>query len=54
MISHDISFVGVGFAVGGNTGINYLVLQIHYGHVDVFRKGATDNSGLTLHLTNIR
>lgn len=25
-------FLGVGFRVGGNTGINYLVLQLHYVH----------------------
>jgi peptidylamidoglycolate lyase len=44
---------GVGFAVGGDTEIKYIVLQIHYGHVDVFQKGATDDSGLTLHLTDM-
>ena len=27
----------VGFAVGGNSGINYLVLQVHYASVDSFR-----------------
>ena len=48
------SIAGVGFAVGGDTGINYFVLQIHYGHVDPFKKGGTDNSGLTLRLTENR
>jgi len=28
---------GVGFEVGGNSGINYLVLQVHYASVDSFR-----------------
>lgn len=27
---------GVGFKVGHGTGINYLVLQVHYAHVDRF------------------
>lgn len=27
----------VGFAVGGNSGINYLVLQVHYASVNSFR-----------------
>lgn len=28
---------GVGFEVGGNSGINYLVLQVHYASVDSFQ-----------------
>lgn len=39
----------VGFAVGGNSGINYLVLQVHYASVDSFRAGAKDYSGFILH-----
>lgn len=27
---------GVGFKVGGETGVNYLVLQVHYANVDKF------------------
>lgn len=27
---------GVGFKVGGDTGVNYLVLQVHYANVDKF------------------
>lgn len=39
---------GVGFKVGGQSGINFLVLQVHYAHVDKFVNGATDNSGIVL------
>lgn len=39
---------GVGFKVGGTSGINFLVLQVHYAHVDKFVNGATDNSGIIL------
>ena len=39
---------GVGFRVGKDTGINYLVLQVHYAHVDKFWGGETDNSGIIL------
>ncbi|XP_076333365.1 peptidylglycine alpha-hydroxylating monooxygenase-like isoform X2 [Tachypleus tridentatus] len=40
---------GVGFKVGGpDTGISYLVLQVHYANVDKFLNGATDNSGVIL------
>lgn len=42
---------GVGFKVGGNTKIKYLVLQVHYAHVNQFRDGKTDNSGIILHYT---
>ncbi|XP_064608312.1 peptidylglycine alpha-hydroxylating monooxygenase-like [Liolophura sinensis] len=41
---------GVAFKVGGNTNVNYLVLQVHYKNVDKFLppKSETDNSGITL------
>ncbi|XP_052796363.1 peptidylglycine alpha-hydroxylating monooxygenase-like isoform X2 [Mya arenaria] len=44
----------VGFKVGGKTGINYLVVQIHYKNVTTFLPPANghDNSGLTLTMTN--
>lgn len=44
---------GVGFKVGGyDTNIHYLVLQVHYGHIDAFEKlpDLTDNSGLVMKL----
>lgn len=41
----------VGFKIGGNTGINYLVLQVHYGHTHIFKSNPemTDDSGIILH-----
>ncbi|XP_077989305.1 putative peptidylglycine alpha-hydroxylating monooxygenase 1 [Glandiceps talaboti] len=43
----------VGFAIGGQTDIQYLVLQVHYGHVDKFLDGKTvDDSGVKLHMTS--
>ena len=39
---------GVGFKVGGDSKINFLVLQVHYAHVDKFLNGATDDSGIIL------
>ncbi|XP_071449206.1 peptidylglycine alpha-hydroxylating monooxygenase [Hetaerina americana] len=42
---------GVGFRVGGDSPIQYLVLQIHYAHIDKFKDGSTDNSGIFLHYT---
>ncbi|XP_076319185.1 peptidylglycine alpha-hydroxylating monooxygenase-like isoform X3 [Tachypleus tridentatus] len=40
---------GVGFEVGGrDSGINYLLLQVHYANVDKFIAGETDNSGIIL------
>ncbi|XP_067839014.1 peptidyl-glycine alpha-amidating monooxygenase B isoform X2 [Heptranchias perlo] len=42
---------GVGFRVGGNTGINYIVLQVHYGDVTVFKDNHKDCSGVTLQMT---
>ncbi|XP_074650133.1 putative peptidylglycine alpha-hydroxylating monooxygenase 1 isoform X3 [Tubulanus polymorphus] len=41
----------VGFKIGGDSKINWLVLQIHYKDVDRFVKGDTDNSGLELQLS---
>ncbi|XP_011502723.1 PREDICTED: peptidylglycine alpha-hydroxylating monooxygenase isoform X2 [Ceratosolen solmsi marchali] len=41
----------VGFKVGKGSLIKYLVLQIHYAHIDKFKDGTTDDSGITLHLT---
>ncbi|XP_015108910.1 peptidylglycine alpha-hydroxylating monooxygenase [Diachasma alloeum] len=42
---------GVGFKVGGDSPIEYLVLQVHYAHVDHFRGGKTDDSGIFLRYT---
>ncbi|XP_078070845.1 peptidyl-glycine alpha-amidating monooxygenase B isoform X2 [Mustelus asterias] len=42
---------GVGFRVGGNTNINYIVLQVHYGDVTAFRDNHKDCSGVTLQMT---
>ncbi|XP_072439717.1 peptidyl-glycine alpha-amidating monooxygenase B isoform X2 [Chiloscyllium punctatum] len=41
----------VGFRVGGNTGINYIVLQVHYGDITAFRDNHKDCSGVTLQMT---
>ncbi|XP_078422104.1 peptidyl-glycine alpha-amidating monooxygenase B isoform X2 [Cetorhinus maximus] len=41
----------VGFRVGGNTDINYIVLQVHYGDVTAFRDNHKDCSGVTLQMT---
>lgn len=40
----------VGFKVGANSGINYLVLQVHYGNTAPFRAepSMTDDSGIVL------
>ncbi|XP_060068910.1 peptidylglycine alpha-hydroxylating monooxygenase-like [Ylistrum balloti] len=43
---------GVGFKVGGNTNIDYLVLQVHYKDVSPFLAGETDSSGITLVTTD--
>ncbi|XP_046357218.2 peptidylglycine alpha-hydroxylating monooxygenase-like [Haliotis rufescens] len=40
---------GVGFRVGGDTGIDYIVIQLHY--VQRFPGYLTDDSGVTLHMT---
>ncbi|KFM62519.1 Peptidyl-glycine alpha-amidating monooxygenase A, partial [Stegodyphus mimosarum] len=42
----------VGFLIGGNSSIHYIVLQIHY--AKPLPDGTTDNSGLKLHLTSQR
>lgn len=39
---------GVGFKVGGDTGVSYLVLQVHYANVDKFLNGGSDDSGIIL------
>jgi len=39
-----------GMHVGGSSGYNYFVLQLHYLHVDSFKDGHTDNSGVTVTL----
>ena len=41
----------VGFKVGLDTHIKYLVLQVHYAHIDHFKDGHTDDSGIILHYT---
>ncbi|XP_078672296.1 putative peptidylglycine alpha-hydroxylating monooxygenase 1 [Branchiostoma floridae x Branchiostoma belcheri] len=43
----------VGFEIGGNTDIKYLVLQVHYNDVSKFKGGATDNSGVGLQVTDV-
>jgi len=42
---------GVGFKVGRNSPIKYIVLQVHYAVVDKFKDGSTDDSGVFLHYT---
>uniref|UniRef100_A0A7N6AUN3 peptidylglycine monooxygenase n=1 Tax=Anabas testudineus TaxID=64144 RepID=A0A7N6AUN3_ANATE len=42
----------VGFKVGGNSGMSYFVLQIHYGDITAFRDHHRDCSGLTLQMTS--
>ncbi|XP_072039016.1 peptidyl-glycine alpha-amidating monooxygenase B-like [Amphiura filiformis] len=42
---------GVGFHVGGDSRINYVTLQIHYGHKDAFADGEDDSSGIKLSMT---
>ncbi|XP_026472678.1 peptidylglycine alpha-hydroxylating monooxygenase-like isoform X1 [Ctenocephalides felis] len=42
----------VGFKVGKNSTIKYLVLQVHYAHIDKFKDGSTDDSGIFLHYTS--
>lgn len=42
---------GVGFKIGGNSGINYLVLQVHYADTTAFLDGhKRDSSGIVLSL----
>ncbi|KAK9304995.1 hypothetical protein QLX08_003727 [Tetragonisca angustula] len=42
---------GVGFKVGGDSPIKYLVLQVHYAHAAKFQDGRTDDSGVFLYYT---
>lgn len=42
---------GVGFKVGNNSPVKYIVLQVHYATVDKFKDGSTDDSGVFLHYT---
>ncbi|KAG7213297.1 hypothetical protein KM043_002596 [Ampulex compressa] len=42
---------GVGFKIGRDSTIKYLVLQVHYAHIDHFEDGSTDDSGVFLHYT---
>lgn len=41
----------VGFKIGKSSKVNYLVLQVHYASVDIFRDGRTDDSGVILEYT---
>lgn len=41
----------VGFRVGKDSDIKYIVLQVHYAVIDKFKDGSTDNSGIILHYT---
>lgn len=41
---------GVGFRIGGNTKIHYIVIQLHY--AKKFAPGKTDRSGVTLYMTH--
>lgn len=42
----------VGFKVGKDSPIKYIVLQVHYAHIDKFKDGTTyDDSGIFLHYT---
>lgn len=43
----------VAFEVGGDSKIQYLVLQVHYADVSAFEQGHTDESGVTLKYTDI-
>jgi len=43
---------GVAFEVGGDTAIQYIVLQVHYADVSSFAGGNTDSSGVILHYTD--
>lgn len=42
---------GVGFKVGKTSPIKYIVLQVHYAHIEKFKDGSTDNSGIFIHYT---
>lgn len=38
----------VAFKLGGDTDNKYLVVQVHYANVDIFKNGGTDDSGIIL------
>ncbi|XP_068146120.1 peptidylglycine alpha-hydroxylating monooxygenase isoform X1 [Drosophila tropicalis] len=42
---------GVGFKVGKDSPTKYLVLQVHYAHVQKFQDGTTDDSGVFIEYT---
>ncbi|KAM8961206.1 peptidyl-glycine alpha-amidating monooxygenase isoform 4-T4 [Pelodytes ibericus] len=42
---------GVGFRVGGESGIKYFVLQVHYGDANAFRDKHKDCTGVTVQIT---
>ncbi|XP_040277523.1 peptidyl-glycine alpha-amidating monooxygenase isoform X4 [Bufo bufo] len=42
---------GVGFKVGGNSGIKYFVLQVHYGDAKAFQDNHKDCTGVTVQIT---
>ncbi|XP_064412751.1 peptidyl-glycine alpha-amidating monooxygenase isoform X4 [Latimeria chalumnae] len=42
----------VGFRIGGDTGIRYFVLQVHYGDINAFRDKHRDCSGVALRMTH--
>uniref|UniRef100_A0A1B0GKM8 peptidylglycine monooxygenase n=1 Tax=Lutzomyia longipalpis TaxID=7200 RepID=A0A1B0GKM8_LUTLO len=42
---------GVGFKVGLDSPIKYIILQVHYAHVDQFKDGSRDDSGIFIHYT---
>ncbi|XP_037945702.1 peptidylglycine alpha-hydroxylating monooxygenase [Teleopsis dalmanni] len=42
---------GVGFKVGASSQIKYMVLQVHYAHIDKFKDGSTDDSGVFISYT---
>lgn len=42
---------GVGFKVGNNSPIKYIVLQVHYANIDHFKGGKTDDSGVFINYT---
>lgn len=41
----------VGFKVGKDSPIKYIVLQVHYASIDKFKDGGTDDSGVFIHYT---
>ncbi|XP_022671226.1 peptidylglycine alpha-hydroxylating monooxygenase-like isoform X2 [Varroa jacobsoni] len=43
---------GVGFKVGGNSGVNFLILQVHYADVSSFVNGNRDHSGISLEMVD--